>query len=55
MPNNLFCFRKSCRLCECGKKIGTARQATDSIIREMCFACWISKARIQTHTHTQNM
>jgi len=38
------------------KNYGKAGQATDgNIIRQMRFACWITKARRETHTHTQNM
>jgi len=36
------------------EKYGTARQVTDdNIIWHIHFACWITMARIQTHT--QNM
>jgi len=34
------------------EKYGTASQAAnDNIIRRMRYSCWITKARIQTHTH----
>jgi len=43
--------RKSCRLWDNVVKYGRAGGATDdNIIRRMHFACWIVKARIQTHT-----
>jgi len=36
------------------EKSGTARQATDeNTIQCMCFACWVTKERIQTHTHSK--
>jgi hypothetical protein len=43
MLNNLF-SRKLCPLWENVGKYVTARQATESIIRHMCTACWITKA-----------
>jgi hypothetical protein len=51
MSNNLFFFRKSCRLWDNVEKYGTARQAADhDTIRRMRFAWWIPKA---TNTHSQ--
>jgi hypothetical protein len=49
---SIFLFRKSCAIYEImWKKYGTAGQATDdSIIRRMCFACWVTKG---TNTHSE--
>jgi hypothetical protein len=45
---------KLCPVWDSVEKHGTARQVTDdNIIRRMRCACWITKARIYTHTHTQ--
>ena len=46
----LFFFRKSCRLWDV-RKFNTAREGTnDNIIRRMRSSCWITKA---THTHSK--
>ena len=38
------------------KKYGrTGRVTNGSIIRRMCYACWITKTRIDTHTHTHTL
>jgi len=51
---NNFYFQKSCHSWKNLEKYGTARHATDDkVILSMCFACWTTKARMQTHT--QNM
>jgi hypothetical protein len=42
-------FRKSCRLWDNVIVYGGARQV---IVRRMHIACWITRARIQTHTAT---
>jgi hypothetical protein len=47
-------FRKSCCLLDKVEKYGRAREVTDDIIirrKYMSFTCWITQARIQTHSH----
>jgi hypothetical protein len=52
MFKNIF-FRKSCLLRDNVEKCGTAGQATDdNIMRQMRFACSITKTRPQTHTES---
>ena len=48
--NNLFFFRRSCRLWDNVEKYGRDRQVlNDNIIWRMRFACWVTKAR-ETHS-----
>ena len=45
-------FQKPCRLWVNVEKYGRTTQVTgDNTIRRMCFACWITKTRIQTDAH----
>ena len=52
-------LRKSFGLRNSEGKYGRARQVTDdSVIRRMCFVCWIIKdthTHTQTHTHTHTL
>ena len=51
MFNNSPLPQKNLAIYEKMWKYGRARQATDDSIMKMQFACWITKAIIQTHTH----
>jgi hypothetical protein len=47
-----YFFRKSCRLWENVEKFGTVRQVTgDNIIKVKRIVCWLTTARLQTHSH----
>ena len=49
MFNNFF--SKLCHLWDNAEKHGSAgRAADDNIVQGMLFACWMTKARKQTHT-----
>ena len=60
IKTDILCSRtlslKSCRYSDNVKKYGTARQATDDIIKRMRFAYWITKTiRTHTHKHAENI
>jgi len=49
--SSIYFSRKSSRLWRTVEKYGRSRQATDgTVIRRMCFECWIPKA---TDTHSE--